>query len=567
MKTAWILALAASCSSTAFAAGEADPIAPKFERRWVWVMCNLQVAKEADRVVALVERAAAAGYNGVVISDYKLNFLDRVPRHYFANAERVIAAAERTGVELIPAVFPIGYANGLLSNDVDLAEGLPVVDAPFVVDGREADLETPDRPLLRNGTMEEALADRLLGFNHQDEPGKCSVVDRTVAHDGIASVRFERLSETPNARLIQTVAVRPRSAYRLSAFVKTQDLRPTGGFNLMAIGKDGRRLTFHEGGIEPTGDWKEIEVVFNSLENSQVNIYVGMWGGREGRLWVDGLELRPLGLVNVLRREGCPLTVKSAVDGTTYREGEDFEPVRDPLLGRVPYEGEYEFRHAAPRIRLTEKSRIRDRERLLVGWYHPVPVHGSVVMCCLTDPKVDLLLRRQAESVAKLFRPKTFFMQHDEMRVAGWCASCKGSGKTPGELLAANARRCRQILREVAPQARVVVWSDMFDPNHNAIDNYYLVDGSLAGSWEGLDRDVVIAAWNSGKAAKSLRFFADRGHEQIIAGYYDSDDNLSTWLRGAEGIERVNGFMYTTWSSRFDDLERYGRAIAAPKAP
>jgi hypothetical protein len=158
-------------------------------------------------------------------------------------------------------------------------------------------------------------------------------------------------------------------------------------------------------------------------------------------------------------------------------------------------------------------------------------------------------------------------MQHDEMRVAGWCASCKGSGKTPGELLAANVRRCRQILREVAPQARVVVWSDMFDPNHNAIDNYYLVDGSLAGSWEGLDRDVVIAAWNSGKAAKSLRFFADRGHEQIIAGYYDSDDNLSTWLRGAEGIEKVNGFMYTTWSSRFDDMERYGRAIAAPKAP
>ena len=46
-----------------------------------------------------------------------------------------------------------------------------------------------------------------------------------------------------------------------------------------------------------------------------------------------------MSLVNVLRREGCPLTVTSEDGKTTYVEGRDFEPVRDPKLGMVPYEG------------------------------------------------------------------------------------------------------------------------------------------------------------------------------------------------------------------------------------
>ena len=103
----------------------------------------------------------------------------------------------------------------------------------------------------------------------------------------------------------------------------------------------------------------------------------------------------------------------------------------------------------------------------------------------------------------------------------------------------------------------------MFDPNHNAVKGpYYLVNGSLEGSWEGLDRSVAIANWNGGKARASLEFFSKRGHEQVIAGYYDSDDNFATWDSARKGVAGVNGFMYTTWQSRFGDLERYARLLA-----
>ena len=35
----------------------------------------------------------------------------------------------------------------------------------------------------------------------------------------------------------------------------------------------------------------------------------------------------------------------------------------------------------------------------------------------------------------------------------------------------------------------------MFDPNHNAHANYYLVRGDLTGSWKGLDNDIIVVPW------------------------------------------------------------------------
>src|SRR5207249_7607147 len=132
--------------------------------------------------------------------------------------------------------------------------------------------------------------------------------------------------------------------------------------------------------------------------------------------------------------------------------------------------------------------------------------------------------------VHDLLRPKTFFMSHDEIRVANWCRACRERNQSPGELLADNVKRCVGIIRDISPKAQIVVWSDMFDPNHNAVDRYYLVNGSLRGSWEGLPKDVVIANWNGGRRAAGLKWFAGRGHEQILAGFYDGNlENFRRW--------------------------------------
>jgi hypothetical protein len=232
-------------------------------------------------------------------------------------------------------------------------------------------------------------------------------------------------------------------------------------------------------------------------------------------------------------------------------------------LGNDPNPSDYGFKHAEPQIKLTAKSRIKEGEKLRVSWYHPVAFYGDQVACSLSDPKVFEILTDQVKRVNELFAPKTWFFAHDEIRVTGWCKDAEESKLSPGERLAANFKKCVEIVRKANPKARIVVWSDMFDPHHNAVDKYYLVNGSWKGSWEGLSKDVVIANWNSGKGAESLKFFSDRGHKQVLAGYYDSPGltNFTSFDKAAKGIPGVTGFMYTTWQRNYTQLEAYGKAM------
>ncbi len=109
----------------------------------------------------------------------------------------------------------------------------------------------------------------------------------------------------------------------------------------------------------------------------------------------------------------------------------------------------------------------------------------------------------------------------------------------------------------------------MFDPAHNAAKTgtYYLVrgDGPWYGSWKGLDKDVVIVNWNSdpAKRGESLAHFAGRGHKQILAGYYDGPvAAISPRLEDARRAGGLVGAMYTTWQSRYDDLEAFAAELS-----
>jgi hypothetical protein len=101
------MALAISNVPVRDAAG-ADPAPTRYGERWVYGSANLQVNQSADDLIALIHRASRAGYTGVVLTDYKLNILDRVIDNYFRNVERVKAAAVKAHIELIPALFSIG---------------------------------------------------------------------------------------------------------------------------------------------------------------------------------------------------------------------------------------------------------------------------------------------------------------------------------------------------------------------------------------------------------------------------------------------------------------------------
>ncbi|MGC8666661.1 MAG: hypothetical protein ACP5VE_00900 [Chthonomonadales bacterium] len=560
------------CLGAALAARVYLPAAPNAPRpiphRWFYLSTNLLVDANVSAAVGVMRRAAACGYNGFVLADYKLNILDRMGPEYFNNARRIADTAKALKLELVPAVFPIGYSSGILAHDPNLVEGIPVVDAPFRVRNGKAFLEPDPAIGVRNGGFEEANGATALGWQFQDFPGKASFIDREVRHSGGASLRFQNVGTVDpqygHGRIMQQVTLKPHRYYRLTAWMKTADFQTPGEVRiLMLAGK--RNLCEQNLGVRSTQDWREHQVTFNSLDSSQANLYIGVWGGKGGTLWIDDVRLEELGLVNVIRREGCPLKVR-AEDGTQYIEGRDFEPVRDPKMGNVPWPGEFELYHEASPIVLSPQSRIREGQRLLVSFYHPAFIYDMQTTCCLTHPKVYQVLMDQMRRVEALFHPTAVLMSHDEIRIANWCAACQARRMTPGQMLADNVRRCVAIIRSVSPRARIYVWSDMFDPSHNAHDDYYLVNGTWSGSWEGLSPDVGIVNWNFDGRKKSLPFFANRGNKQILAGYYDRDaGTIAKWLDDAKNVPGIDGVMYTTWLQRYEDLEAFARAAWGAK--
>jgi hypothetical protein len=219
-------------------------------------------------------------------------------------------------------------------------------------------------------------------------------------------------------------------------------------------------------------------------------------------------------------------------------------------------------------MNLPPGSRIRPGQRVLVSSTHVAMVYDSQVTVCMAEPKLYDLLRQTIQEMHANLHPDGYFLQHDEIRATGYDAGCVASGKTPGQLLAENVRRCAQMVRKEDPGKTVYAWSDMFDPIHNALDKgpYYLVkgDGPWRGSWEGLDKDVVIVNWNSSPAQRrpSAEFFANRGHHQILAWYYDGPvENTLQWRNDLKGVKGIAGVMYTTWASNFGDLERFASQL------
>ena len=464
---------------------------------------NFLVPDNVRRLERTMRQAKAAGYNGVVLEDFKFQILDRVEPEYYRHLETIRSFAAKLDMDLYPMVAIIGYSNGILTHDPNLAEGLPVIRAPFRVRDGEAALVTGS-PIQLNG-------DQL--------------------------VRVSRFRQ-----------------YHLSVTVKTRNFISPEAIPAV-LSADGRRIAYFDRLPAPTQDWTRHHVVFNSLDQDLVGVRPAGWLKGPGEYsWKDAL-LQKIGPVNLIRRDGAPLAVTSSDGNTCYEEGRDFELESHELMRQA---GQYEAYHRPQRIRLSAKSRIRDGQSLLVDYYHAVITRKGSVMSCLSAPAVYQLVKDGILGVQDLLQPKGFFLGIDEVQVANWCQRCRQRAMTPGELLAENVRRCVQLVREISPSAKILVWSDMFDPFHNGHDHYYLVNGDAAGSWEGLDKDVIIANWNFTAIERSLKWFASCGHTQVVAAYYDrAISEIAEWKRAAASLPGIRGAMYTTWRDDYRHLDSF----------
>ena len=284
------------------------------------------------------------------------------------------------------------------------------------------------------------------------------------------------------------------------------------------------------------------------MNHKKITVWLGAWSKKgRGEVWFDDVTLEEIGLKKMVRRPSLPVTVTSWDGKKTYREGSDYRVGEQKLI-------------------IPPNSGISDGQVLKVNWYQSANVVYDPPEASACNDKFFNINMNDAKRINNLLSPPGFMMNYDEWRVANWDPACEKI--SAGEYVAQTISRSEKVLKSINPNYELYIWNDMVDPYHNALPSYWMVNGSLVGSWNGLSPSTIIMNWGLRKdEKKSLKFFADQGHCQIIAGYYESLGNVKAWLDAideveAKGVHGIIGFMYTTWGKgKYEDLEEVANLI------
>ncbi|MEA1997320.1 MAG: hypothetical protein U9N45_06755 [Gemmatimonadota bacterium] len=516
----------------------------------------LDNATLVERVKELAVTARENGINGLVLDAY----FDRITReapYSYKFLREIVDACRENGVEFIPALMGMGYNAPMLSNDKHLIEGLPVNDALFIVNNGEARVADDPAVELANGSFEQGTT----GWTVNDQRAKVEI-DSSEKFSGTASLKVTMKVEAEDdesGAVSQQITVAPWRNYRLTLMVKTEGIESRGDmFPILVQGPDGRRLQFYIPPLKATAGWAEARVAFNSRDYERVKISVGFPNSGSGVFRIDDYNIREEGPVNILRRQGTPLVVRGEKNGVVYVEGRDFETLLDPVMTML-------FDHEPPALKLTPESRIAEGERLRVSYWNNHPIYHGQTPACFSEPAVYDWWRKSVQFLHEYIHPDKYYLSADELRLAGTCETCQAQGLSVAEMLGKCINKQVEIIREFNPDAEIFIWSDMFDPNHNAGDRlnkgyYYLNYEIFEKSWEYIPNDLVIVCWYSGMRDKSLEHFSSNGF-RTLGSSAGSLDTARGWLKSLDATENAVGMMYTTWGDDYSQLADFGKLV------
>ncbi len=525
---------------------------PKYDNRWIFSQHNLRGANAMMQLEKIADTMSYRKLNGIQQNDWKYNALKDQPKYYFDSLNRFKKYYTDKNIEIIPGVAGIGWSDGILYNDPNLAEGLKT-SVDYIIESDTARLIPDPNVKFNNGGFE------LIGGNNKfsdwswyDE--QYVTQDKSVSHSGSASALCTNF-DGGKCRFVKTITFQKNRGYVLSAWVKTDKFKGEE-LKLLAYAKEDngnyRAITFTAISVPPTSDWRKIEVVFNSLKYTTINIYVGVWGANSGKLWIDDIEIKDNGMTNILRRNGTPLNVINKVTKVNMIEGNDFEKLEDKLLS-----SNYGPYHQAPTFKIKQGGLIKNGDILNISSYHPFTSvsdengNGSVMVCVSEDTLYNIL-GTQMKDLYNLYSYKKTMMGHDEIRNMNWDDACQSRKLSPADLLSDNITKCNNLIKGVNNNIGKYMWSDMVDSIHNAYNDYYLINGDLTGIWNKIPKDITIINW-SPKPDTSLNFFNNLGFYQMSAPFYEEPNtiNFRNWRIAQEKYDKIKGMMYTTWSSDF----------------
>lgn len=166
--------------------------------------------------------------------------------------------------------------------------------------------------LLLNGSFEDGSFGPTYWGTSSWDSGVSFVWEQTQAHEGSRSIGI-LLTLLNDARWTQTVTVQPNTDYRLSGWIKTENVAHTAGSvdvgaHLSVYGTPDRTP-----GLFGTNAWTNVSMIFNSGPNWEITIAarLGHWEGPiTGTAWFDELKLELANSPPSIHTVFLPLVVK-----------------------------------------------------------------------------------------------------------------------------------------------------------------------------------------------------------------------------------------------------------------
>lgn len=530
-----------------------------------------------EDILEIVDQGVSAGATAILMNDSKATrwALGEPQERWRERMQTVSDGIKARGLDLGFNTITLGFCSSLASVDQNLVTGYPVSDQPMrASNGKLFPINTAK---IFNGGFERADSNLPEGYAFQDAPGERTFIDSTVSYRGNSSLRADA-RDNQMSRIMTEFDVEPNKQHLLTVWFKTESLTAN---NVMVIirdaetnkmltsqwpslpGENGRRKYIRK--VENLdADWTKQKLAFNTQGASRVKVMLAVFGGTDGSIWWDNLAVKNRPLMNWLRRTDLPTNITNS-EGIVLEEGSDFTRVRDPKLGNILYPGTYDTYHWSGRIRTKPNGSIKEGDTVYLSGYHTLVTGKGQVGCSWNNPDVGEAISQVHERLSTEFYPDFYHYNQSEVRTGG-AEPLDKQYMTAGAAFAAATADHIQRIQAVSTNTDILLWSDMHDPLHNAVEDYYQIIGSMENSWEGIDpSSVIIANWWSGnklrtKAAESMQHFDSLGFKQIIAGYYEENvsDNYQAWQSAAKGISGVSGSMFYTNFDDYQDLAEFG---------
>ena len=600
-----------------YLAAQPGSVGYSLEERLIFVSSNLENnnPKKTDvaDVINILNDAKEFCYTGIVLESNILNYLEGINDYTDAainssahidrwtNLNKVLKHAKSLGLTVYPAAAQFGGSHSILVHNPHLSEGIPVIDAKFIIQKTDRGVEIVNDPEdkfpLINGDFEVDDTQKTGGFKGwraSTFKGKSSLNSAVFSDvkDGSRCLKIVDPEKFGNGVVNITQRIENLEMFReyeISVRMKTQNFTRSGkvGTGVSAIrtpvdcSKNSKlqfnsSITFNESnktydGLKANQDWKVFHSTFNTLENDFVVVDIHTVGGT-GTVWIDDLIITPTKFNNVLKRNDTPITIKSKNGVELQNEEKLKDLIVDPLFGRSNW-----IWHQQPAIIIpSNTSGLKPKDKVLITYYTTTGVDNSVPYVSLTHPAVIDLAELQMQQLYTKFNDgdldmfEGYFFSHDEIRVHGW--DITSGNNTPGKNLINNFNALYESAKDIDPKSNILVWSDMFDPFHNAIScedrgyPYYGVNGGWDDITGKLPNDVVIMNWHgfpNRDRVSSGRYFSDRGHSQILAGFYDQAFYTRGWLADmkSNSVKEIKGAMYSTFKNDYSKLEEWANYV------